>query len=102
MSRILFTFLVLILTLVPAAARADVVSDWVELQSTVHKATEDPMGSFDADRFHAYSRVALAMFEAANAVRPTYQSYLKLQPAAQEASEVAAVSAAAQKVLLKI
>lgn len=82
------------------SAQADVVSDWAELQSAIDKAVSDPMGNFDPKLFQAYSRVDLAMFEAANSVDRKYQSYLNLPRAADGASSVAAVATAAHDVMI--
>lgn len=83
-------------------ASADMVSDWAELQTSVHTASEDPQGSFDPDKIQAFGKVALAMFEAANAAQPRYQSYLKLAPGPAGASADAAIAQAAHDVLVKL
>lgn len=85
-----------------APARADVVSDWAELQTSLHNKTADPEGAFDAGRVQAYGKVALAIFEAANATDPKYRSYLKLKPAKRGASSEVAISAAARETLLQL
>lgn len=83
-------------------AQADVVSDWAELQTAIDKAVNGPMGNFDPKLFQAFSRVDLAMFEAANSVDPKYQSYLKLPRAPAGASSVAAVATAAHNVMISL
>lgn len=83
-------------------AQADAVADWAELQTAVAKAEQNPNPPFDADRYHSYSRVMLAMFEAANSVDRRFVSYLGLPAAAPGASDVAAVHAAARTALAAI
>lgn len=85
-----------------APARADVVSDWAELQTTVSEAEEQPMAPFDPSKIAAYGRVMLAMFEAANAAEPTYRSYVGLKPAPRGTSVDAAVATAAHAVLSEL
>ncbi|TCJ39516.1 vanadium-dependent haloperoxidase [Parafrankia sp. BMG5.11] len=79
--------------------RADVVSDWAELQTIAAEAESDSTAPFDPSKISAYGRLALAMFEAANAADPAYRSYLGLKPASQSASVDAAVATAAHAVL---
>jgi hypothetical protein len=85
-----------------APAHADVVSDWAELQTTVSRAEEQPMAPFDATKMAASGRLALAMFEAANAADPTYRSYAGLKPAPKGTSVDAAVATAAHAVLTQL
>lgn len=80
-------------------ARADVVSDWAELQTTAAEAESDPMAPFDPAKISAYGRLTWAMFEAANAADPAYQSYLGIKPGAKGTSVDAAVATAAHAVL---
>lgn len=80
-------------------AKADVVSDWTELQTTVSEAESDPMAPFDPAKISAYGRLTLAMFEAANAADPTYRSYLGIKRAPKGTSVDAAVATAAHTVL---
>lgn len=83
-------------------AKADVVSDWAELQSMADDAESDQAMRFDPSRISAYGRMTLAMFEAANAADPTYQSYLQLEAAPAGTSVDAAVATAAHAVLTKL
>lgn len=79
-----------------APARADVVSDWVELAAHVVREAPAPT----AQTIHAESQVALAMFEATNTVERRYGPYLDPLPRPPRgASEPAAAAAAAHHVL---
>lgn len=89
-------------TAISTPARADVVSDWAELQTMASEAESDPMAPFDASKISAYGRMALAMFEAANAADPTYRSYLGIKPVAKGTPVDAAVATAAHAVLTSI
>lgn len=84
-----------------APAHADAVSDWAELQTALDKAVQDPAAGFNPELFNAFSKVNLAMFEAANSVDPRYQSWLKLPAAPAGGSDIAAVAAAAHDTLIK-
>lgn len=83
-------------------ANADVVSDWVELQTISDKASSEPMAPFNPDMISAYGRMTLAMFEAANAADPAYRSYLGIKPAPTGTSVDAAVATAAHAVLTSL
>lgn len=89
-------------TALSAPARADVVSDWAQLQTMADRAESEPMAPYDASKMSAYGRMALAMFEAANAADPAYVSYLGLKRAAKGTSVDAAVATAAHTVLAKL
>jgi len=84
----------------PQAARADVISDWYEVADTaVLRATRSGPARTPTT-VHARSQVALAMFEAANAIERRYEAYFEPQPAASStASTEAAAAAAAHRVL---
>jgi hypothetical protein len=84
-----------------APVRADVVSDWWDTHMAVRKAADLTMGArFSPETSGAWSRYALALFEAANATDRRYASYLKLPVAAPGASTEAAVAAAARDAML--
>ena len=90
------------ISLASAAAHADVVSDWAELQTAFDNAADDPTAPFDPGMFQAFSKTTLAMFEAANSVDPKYVSWLNVARAPAGASQVAAVSVAAHDVLIAL
>jgi hypothetical protein len=94
--------LLCVFALASAPSRADVVSDWAELQSAIDKAVEDPSGAYDAKTAQASSKVTLAMFEAANSVDPRYESWLKVPRAPAGTSVDAAVASAAHDVLVSL
>lgn len=77
-------------------ARADIVVDWAEFANRINNKVDErsPIS------FAVNSQMALAMFEAANAVDHRYQSYVGMEPAAPGASEDAAIMAAARAVLI--
>lgn len=77
-------------------ARADIVIDWADFANRINNKVEQRTPISVA----ANPQVALAMFEAANAVDHRYQSYLGIDPAPPGASEDAAVMAAAHAVLV--
>ena len=76
-------------------ANADIVIDWADFGNRIQNGVQErtPVS------FAANAQMALAMFEAANAVDHRYQSYLGIAPAPPGASEDAAVLAAAHAVL---
>jgi hypothetical protein len=80
-------------------AKADVVSDWAELQTMADRADDNPTAPYDSASMAAFCRLALAMFEAANAADPKYASYLGIKPARAGTSVDAAVASAAHAVL---
>ena len=87
-------------TATPAAA--DTVCEWIDYAALVATAAAPPP---DAPRTgehdRAQTQVALAMFEALNAIDRRYESYLGMAPAAQAgASQDAAAATAAYQVLL--
>ncbi len=90
------------LALLSAPARADVVSDWSELQTAIDKGVDNPDDSFQADTYQAGSKLTLAMFEAANGIDRKYESWLKLAPPPKGASGLAAVDAAARDMLVAL
>lgn len=91
----LVRLLLLILLVAPALARADVLEDWLAIADRGPDGRPLPPPLQGQKERTAPPIVALAMFEAANAIDPRYQSYLGLPPARSRGSgEVAAVTAA--------
>jgi hypothetical protein len=84
-----------------APASADVVCEWVEYGQAIAAAASPPA---DAPRTgehdRAQTQMALAMFEALNAIDRRYESYLGMAPVAAGASQEAAAATAAYQVLL--
>jgi hypothetical protein len=76
-------------------ARADIVVDWADFGNRINNNVQERSPVTIA----ANAQMALAMFEAANAVDHRYQSYLGIEPAPPGASEEAALMAAAHAVL---
>ncbi len=86
-----------------APAQADVISDWYETaDAAVVRATRSgPVRT--PGTVHARSQVALAMFEATNAIERRFESYLGNAPSAQAGtSPEAAAAAAAHTVLISL
>ncbi|WP_114954673.1 vanadium-dependent haloperoxidase [Sphingosinicella terrae] len=81
-------------------AAADSVTDWMEVANRYYLAGQAARGPRSPETERASSRVALAMFEAVNAIDRRYQSYLGLAPADAGASQDAAAVTAAYRVLL--
>ncbi len=84
---------------VATPASADVVADWSELATSVDKASSGPDYMYNPDTRQAFSKMTLAMFEAANMVDPRYTSYLRLPASPPGASINAAVATAAHDTL---
>jgi len=84
------------------AARADTVCEWMEFASKIETAGVAAQqltvrtGEYD----HAQTQVALAMFEALNAIDPRYETYLGIKKADPAASPELAAATAAYYVLL--
>jgi hypothetical protein len=79
-------------------ASADTVSDWWEFAGKISSATQGTARPPEQDR--AVTRVALAMFEALNAIDRRYASYLDFPAGDPAASQEAAAATAAYQVLL--
>lgn len=82
-------------------AAADTVCEWMDFSSRIVEASQPPSSAPripDHDR--AYAQVALAMFEALNAIDRRYESYLGFPMTAASASQEAAAITAAHDVLL--
>lgn len=85
----------------PATAAADTVTDWWEVANRHYLAGQAAPGPRMPDADRASSRMALAMFEAVNAIDRRYESYLNVPKAQSGASQDAAAATAAFKVLLQ-
>ncbi len=82
------------------AASANTVSDWVEFANRIHSPLDPaPEGRARPESSRATTRVALAMFEALNAVDRRYESYVGMQPGDKAALPDAAAITAAYRVL---
>ncbi|WP_375429365.1 vanadium-dependent haloperoxidase [uncultured Sphingomonas sp.] len=82
-------------------ASADTVCEWIDYAAIVGRAVPlAPDAQRIGDHDRAQTQVALAMFEALNAIDRRYESYLKLAPASPTASRDAAAATAAYRVLL--
>ncbi|HEX8570417.1 MAG TPA: vanadium-dependent haloperoxidase [Caulobacteraceae bacterium] len=88
-------------------ASADVVCEWMDFSGRISTAAAAPgpaappgTGERTPELARAQTRVALAMFEALNAIDRRYESYLGLPAAEATASQEAAAVTAAYKVLL--
>jgi hypothetical protein len=103
-KRVVFLAVLTLVALIAAApARADVISDWYETaDAAVARATRlGPARTLGT--VHARSQVALAMFEATNAIEQRFESYLGGVPSPQPgASPEAAAAAAAYTVLISL
>lgn len=82
-------------------ASADTICEWMDFSRKIETAAAPPP---DAPRTGEHDRtqtqVALAMFEALNAIDRRYETYLGLAPAHSKASPDAAAATAAYQVLL--
>jgi hypothetical protein len=82
-------------------AAADTVFDYWEFANRISNAAGVQTGMGTPENSRAVSRVALAMFEAVNAIDRRYQSYLNFPEADGTAAQDAAAATAAYKVLLQ-
>lgn len=89
-------FTVVGLALAPAA-QADVVTDWAEFGNAIDANDDSP---WSPELYFAQTQLALAMFEAANAIDRKFESYLGLEAGESDASVDAAVITAARDVLV--
>lgn len=84
-----------------APAAADTVCEWVDFAQAIQTAAAPPPNApRTPDHERAQTQVALAMFEALNAIDPRYESYLGMPRADAKASQDAAAATAAYEVLL--
>ena len=85
-----------------SSARADTVCEWMDLAARIETAGVEAQqlvvrtGQYD----RAQTQVALAMFEALNAIDRRYESYLGIEATDPQASQDAAAATAAYHVLL--
>ena len=88
-----------LVTATPAAA--DTVCEWVEFAQSVQTAASPPASAPRVpDHDRAQTQVALAMFEALNAIDRRYESYVGMAPGDPKASQDAAAVTAAYTVLI--
>jgi hypothetical protein len=100
MLRLLVAFL---LVLGVAPARADVIESWIAIADRGPDGRPLPPPLQGQNERTAPPIVALAMFEAVNAIDRRYESYLKLAPSPDaRASQDAAAAAAAHDVLARL
>ena len=85
--------------LIAAPASADTVSEWMDFAQAIQTAAAPPTAPRTPDHERATTHVALAMFEALNAIDRRYESYLGMAPADSKASQDAAAATAAHDVL---
>ena len=79
-------------------AQADPVTDWWDFATRIATSLQGSARTPDQER--ATTRVALAMFEAVNAIDRRYQSYLDFPAGDASASQDAAAATAAYRVLI--
>ena len=83
-----------------APAAADTICEWIDFSQTISVAAAPAPGSPRVpDHDRAVTQVALAMFEAVNAIDRRYESYLGLPARAGNASQDAAAITAAYRVM---
>src|SRR5688572_15152777 len=100
-SMKMFRWLMAGSALIAAPAAADTVCEWVDFAQTIQPAAAPPpTAPRTPDHDRAQTQVALAMFEALNAIDRRYESYLGLAPADSKASQDAAAATAAYEVLV--
>ena len=86
--------------LIAAPAAADTVCEWVDFAQTIQTAAAPPpTAPRTPDHDRAQTQVALAMFEALNAIDRRYESYLGMPAGDRAASQDAAAATAAYRVL---
>ena len=100
MRKIMMLGVAAVAAITPAPASADTVTDWWEIANRFYLAGQGAGGMRTPDAERASTRVALAMFEAVNAIDRRYESYLNLPRETVAASQDAAAATAAYKVLL--
>lgn len=86
---------------VAAPASADIICEWVDFAQAIQTAAA-PAATVprSPDHERAQTQVALAMFEALNAIDRHYETYLGMEPADSSASRDAAAATAAYEVLV--
>jgi hypothetical protein len=89
------------LALAASPASADTVCEWIDYAQTVGTAAAPPPEApRTGEHDRAQTQVALAMFEALNAIDRRYETYLGMAQAESGASQDAAAATAAYQVLL--
>lgn len=89
------------LAAIATPARADTICEWIEFGQSIQSSTfpaSAPVPTPSKDRIQ--TQVALAMFEATNAIDRRYESYLGMPAGSPGASQDAAAVSAAYRVLL--
>lgn len=86
--------------MIAAPASADTVCEWMDFGETVQTAAGLSFPARTPDHVRAQTQVALAMFEALNAIDRRYESYLGFPAGDPKASQDAAAATAAYQVLL--
>lgn len=96
-----FHWLAAATALIAAPAAADTVCEWVDFAQAIETAAAPPPNApRTPDHERAQTQVALAMFEALNAIDRRYESYLGMANADSKASQDAAAATAAYEVLI--
>lgn len=86
---------------VAAPANADTICEWMDFANKVETAAAPPpTAPRTGEHDRAQTQVALAMFEALNAIDQRYESYLGLAKDDSKADQTAAAATAAYQVLL--
>jgi hypothetical protein len=87
--------------LIAAPVSADTVCEWADFAQAIQTAAAPPPSApRTPDHERAQTQVALAMFEALNAIDRRYETYLGMSVADPKASEDAAAATAAHEVLI--
>ncbi|MGK2910572.1 MAG: hypothetical protein ACSLE1_12345 [Sphingobium sp.] len=92
----------LLLFALAGSARADVIESWIAIADRGPDGRPVPPPLQGQNERTTPPLVALAMFEAVNAIDCRYESYLKLPVADHQASQEAAAASAAHDVLVRI
>jgi hypothetical protein len=101
MIRTLIALTAVFAATAPQIASADTVCEWMEFAGRIADKEATPAGGLRTPgHIQARTQVALAMFEALNAIDRRYESYLKLSQGISSASQHAAAVTAAHRVLL--
>lgn len=87
--------------LIASPAAADTICEWVDFAQAIQAAAAPPATApRTPDHDRAQTQVALAMFEALNAIDRRYETYLGLAQGDSKASQDAAAATAAYEVLV--
>ncbi|MEO7188183.1 MAG: vanadium-dependent haloperoxidase [Sphingomicrobium sp.] len=101
MKKILYAGLAFGALAAASPAGADTICEWMDFAQAIQTAAAPPpTAPRTPDHDHAQTQVALAMFEAVNAIDRRYESYVGLAVGHPKASQDAAAVTAAFKVLL--